>query len=195
MEKSTAHKRSFQSFDQDQESEKIVLVQRDPTNFGELYDQYAPAIYRYLLSRLGNVDEANDVTSQTFLKAVEIFPRYNHRGYFSAWLFSIALSKCVDHVRRNRRKIEKLQENMIDSQPDPLAIVMDIERKAVLMRCIRSLKPEEQELLRLRYVAGLSFVEMADLLKKHDDAVKKRMYRLLERLQKQMEDEDGCKRE
>ena len=187
MKKSLIQEQTCQSTIKDQEAERIAAAQRDPQAFGDLYDQYAPSIYRYLLSRLGNVEEASDVTSQTFLKAVEIFPRYTHRGYFSAWLFSIARSKYVDQVRRSKHGVEAIPEEQVDPQPDPLAEVVATERMADLMKCIRALTPEEQELLRLRYVADLSFTEMAELLLKSESAVKKSFYRLLARLQSQLE--------
>jgi RNA polymerase sigma-70 factor, ECF subfamily len=170
-----------------QEAALIAAAQKDPQAFGELYDRYAPAIYRYLLSRLGNVEEARDVTSQTFLTAVEVFPRYRHHGYFSAWLFAIARSKYVDHLRRGRHGVEAIREDQVDPQPDPLTRVVTAERETELKECIRTLVPEEQELLRLRYVADLSFAEMAELLEKNEDAVKKSVYRLLARLQSRLE--------
>jgi RNA polymerase sigma-70 factor (ECF subfamily) len=187
MKKSAIQKRISQSITKDQEAERITAAQRDPQAFGDLYDQYAPSIYRYLLSRLGNVEEARDVTSQTFLTAVEVFPRYKHRGYFSTWLFSIARSKYVDHLRRGKHGVEAIQEDQVDPQPDPLTRVVAAERVAELKECIHTLAPEEQELLRLRYVADLSFAEMAELLEKSEDAVKKSVYRLLARLQSRLE--------
>jgi len=171
----------------DQEAALIAAAQADPQAFGELYDRYAPSIYRYLLSRLGNVEEVRDVTSQTFLTAVEVFPRYRHHGYFSAWLFAIARSKYVDHLRRGRHGVEAIREDQVDPQPDPLTRVVAAERLAELKACIRDLTPEEQELLRLRYVADLSYAEMAELLGKREDAVKKSVYRLLARLQSRLE--------
>lgn len=187
MKKSFLQEQTSQSITKDQEAERIAAAQRDPQVFGDLYDQYAPSIYRYLLSRLGNVEEANDVTSQTFLKAVEIFPRYTHRGYFSAWLFSIARSKYVDHVRRRNYGSEPIREEQMDPQPDPLTAVVATERRVELTKCINALAPEEQELLRLRFVPDLSFAEMAELLMKSEGAVKKSFYRLLARLQSQLE--------
>lgn len=166
----------------------IAAAQKDLQAFGALYDQYAPVIYRYLLSRLGNIDEARDVTSQTFLKAIEAFPQYTHRGYFSAWLFSIARSKVIDLIRHNKHRVESFQEKWVDPLSDPLAHALANERKEALLRCLRALKPEDQELLRLRYVADLSYAEIAELAKKNEDAVKKSVYRLLVRLQNQLED-------
>lgn len=184
MEKSLNHIKPSK----DQEAERIAIAQKDPRAFGALYDQYAPAIYRYLLSRLGNVEAAQDVTSQTFLTAIKRLPQYQHRGHFSAWLFSIARSKYVDHLRKAKHTTAPVHEEHPDPSPGPLYDLVTRERRAALMACIQTLTPQEQELLRLRYVADLSFAEMASLLSKREDAVKKRFYRLLNRLRKQLED-------
>jgi RNA polymerase sigma-70 factor (ECF subfamily) len=160
----------------------------NPETFARLYDRYAPNIYRYLLSRLGNVAGAQDVTSQTFLKAYEMFPRYRHQGYFSAWLFAIARSKYVDYLRKSKNRSEISIDVVQDPQHDLLQGVIHSERLAELKTAIGKLPEEEQELLRLRFVADLSFAEMASLLERKEDAVKKTLYRLLARMQSQLEE-------
>jgi RNA polymerase sigma-70 factor (ECF subfamily) len=171
----------------EEEARQIRAARLDPQAFGGLYDRYAPSIYRYLMSRLGNVEEARDVTSQTFLAAFERFPRYRHNGFFSAWLFSIARSKFVDHLRKAANRTEKLPDGHPDQRVDLLQQVVESERVSELKRLISSLTDDEQELLRLRFVAELSFGEMAALLQRNEEAVKKSVYRLLARLQSQLE--------
>jgi RNA polymerase sigma-70 factor (ECF subfamily) len=170
-----------------EEAQQVEAARRDPQAFAVLYDRYAPRIYRYLLSRLGSVAEAQDLTSQTFLTAFESFPRYRHTGFFSAWLFSIARSKYVDHLRRIKIRSRPLEDPGADLFPDPLSEIAENERVSELKRRIRALPEADRELLRLRYVAGLGFAEMARVLNKKEDAVKKSLYRLLARLQRQLE--------
>lgn len=172
----------------DDEAGQVAAARQDPRAFGDLYDRYASSIYRYLLSRLGNVEEARDLTSQTFLAAYDAFPRYQHSGYFSAWLFSIARSKYVDHLRKSRLRLKAVPDPAQDPPSDPLAQVIETERIAELRECIRELSEDEQDLLRLRYVAGLGFAELASLLNKKEDAVKKSLYRLLARLHAALQD-------
>src|SRR5512142_165029 len=74
----------------------------DPCAFGRLYDIYVQPVYRYLYSRVGSAHDAEDLTSQTFLAALEHLPRYEERGQFAAWLFRIARSKLMDHLRGSR---------------------------------------------------------------------------------------------
>jgi len=168
-------------------SELVAAAQADPAAFGPLYDRYLQPVYRYLYSRLGNAHEAEDVASQTFIAAYEALPRYREQGQFAAWLFRIARSKMNDHFRRNRFEVGLDAAERAVAGYDALGEVIHDEELDRLQSLIKKLNPEEQDLIRLRYVADLSFSEMADLIGKREDAVKKSIYRLLERLKGQME--------
>ena len=168
-------------------SELIAAAQQDPAAFGKLYDRFLQPVYRYLYSRLGNAHEAEDVTSLTFIAAYEALPKYREQGQFAAWLFRIARSKMNDHFRRNRYEVDLEAVERTTAGEDALGAFIQDEELQQLRSVIKELNPEEQDLIRLRYVADLSFVEMADLLGKREDAVKKSMYRLLARLKSQME--------
>jgi len=165
----------------------ITAAKSDPRAFGRLYDHYLQPVYRYLYSRLGNAHEAEDVTSLTFIAAYEALPKYREQGQFAAWLFRIARSKMNDHFRRNKYEVELGAAERISAGEDALGALIHDEELSKLRYVIRNLNPEEQDLIRLRYVAELTFVEIADLLGKREDAVKKTMYRLLARLKSQME--------
>ncbi len=155
--------------------------------FGLLYDRYAVPVYRYVYSRVGNAADAEDLTAQTFLSALESLPRYRERGAFAAWLFQIARSKLMDHFRRDRNQVSLDQVDLDPKADDPLACSIASDEVSTLKTLVASLSIQERELLRLRYVADLSFGEMAALLRKREDAVKKSLYRLLAKLQRQME--------
>ena len=177
---------------QQSKEEEILISQarQDAASFGKLYDLYAPSIYRYILSRTGNIQDAQDITSQTFLKAIEMIHRYHHRGYFSAWLFSIARSRYFDHFRMLNHEEKLLAKNNFESQTDALPMIEDRERLMNLDHILVLLGEEELDLLRLRNVAELTFAEMAEILSKTEDATKKKYYRLLARLQNQLEEEN-----
>jgi RNA polymerase sigma-70 factor, ECF subfamily len=164
----------------------IASARQNPAAFGRLYDHYVQSIYRYAYSRVGSTHEAEDITSQTFMSAYESLARYRERGQFSAWLFRIAQSKINDYFRRSWREvgldmIAELQRE------DALGTLIRAEELSRIRSLINQLSEEEQELIRLRYVADLSFAEIADLLGKREDAVKKSAYRLLARLKGQLE--------
>lgn len=175
------------SISQVDEGQAIAAAQRDPSAFDALYRTHVQSIYRYLYSRTGNQQDAEELTAQTFLAALERLPGYRHRGYFSAWLFAIARNKLTDHFRRRPP-----QTGIEDAAPIALdgnlaEELIQREGAEILARLISALPDGERELLRLRFVAELSFAEMAELLHKNSDAVKKSLYRLLARLQAQIE--------
>jgi len=165
----------------------VTAAQKDPTAFGRLYDRYVQSIYRYIYSRVGSAHEAEDITSQTFVAAYEALGRYRERGRFSAWLFRIARSKMNDHFRRSRREVGLEAAGEILEREDALGMLIRAEELSRIRSLISHLNQEEQELIRLRYVADLSFGEIADLLGRREDAVKKFVYRLLARLKSQLE--------
>lgn len=165
----------------------VEEAQRNLQAFSCLYDRYVQSVYRYVNSCLRDPCDAEEVTAQTFLTAFEAFPRYHHKGYFAAWLFSIARSRLVDCVRREHRQIPLEDLDLPVAVDDPLQHMVHSERVTVLRTRLASLTEEERELLRLRFAADLRFADIARLLGQSEDAVKKSLYRLIARLQHQME--------
>jgi RNA polymerase sigma-70 factor (ECF subfamily) len=174
-----------------QPSQEDILVARareDLAAFAGLYDLYVQPVYRYLLSKLGNVQDAEDLTGQTFLAAIQNFPRYKHKGKFAAWLFSIARNKATDFYRKegSQHKYTEAAAALSDHLDDLTAL--KTERQIDLAELIHALPEKDQELLRLRFVAQMKFKEIAALTGKNVGAVKKATYRLLEKLEIQLED-------
>jgi RNA polymerase sigma-70 factor (ECF subfamily) len=172
-----------------QVSQIIAAARRDPQKFGELYALYAQPVYRYLYSRIGSIVDAEDVTAQTFLVALEHLPNYRHDGYFASWLFSIARSRAMDYFRQQRNETSLDETEVIAVDPNLLQQVIKTERITALSILISNLSFDEQELIRLRYVAELRFAEIAHLLNQKEDTVKKTLYRLLARLKVQADKE------
>lgn len=173
------------------EAEQVAAAQKDPAAFDTLYQTYAQRVHAYLLNRVGNRDDAEELTAQTFLAALEGIAGYRHRGYFAAWLFSIARNKANDSFRRMRPTGDLNQASELPGEDDPFGEVADREQIAALRRQINALPDAQAELLRLRYVAELSFAEIATLLGRTEDAVKKSVYRCLERLQQELKVQHG----
>ena len=178
---------SKKNISEPEEFELIRAARQDPKAFGGLYLRYVEPVFRYLYSRLGNVHEAEDLTAQTFLAAFESFKSFRQEGHFASWLFTIARNKAMDHFRgrKDATPIDDLHE--IPSGSDPLNAVIQSEQAAVLSKLIRELPEEERELLRLRFLAAMSFPEIAHFLHRNEEAVKKTVYRLLARLHDRME--------
>ena len=164
----------------------VRLAQTDSQAFGALYDLYIQRVYRYCYYRTNNASEAEDLTAQIFLAALEALPRYRQDGHFAAWLFSIAHRKVSDYHRHATHV--PLDESAFPPIHTDLAVNVETsQRKERLLKLVQALAEEEQELIYLRYVAELSFAEIARALQKTEEAAKKTLYRLIARLKRELE--------
>ena len=168
------------------DSALIRVARKDAEAFALLYDRYVQRLYHYCYHRTNNVHDAQDLTSQIFLAAMEAFPRYRQDGHFAAWLFTIARNKVIDHYRR-AADLSLEEAALPPVQFDLTGEAESSQQKEALLRAVRDLGEDEQELIRLRYAAGLSFAEIGRALHKSEDAAKKTLYRLLGRLKSGME--------
>lgn len=162
----------------------------DPDSFAALYRQHLPAVYRYIYRRVGNAAEAEDLSAQTFTEALEslLRGRFQPDGNFPAWLFTIARRRVADLYRQ--RPEAPLAEHP-DPEPGLLAALEAREDIQRLKTLLTQLDKEKQELLRLRFSAGLGFAEIALLEGKSEAAVKMSLYRTLDWLREHWEAENG----
>jgi RNA polymerase sigma-70 factor (ECF subfamily) len=165
--------------------------QRTPALFKKLYLLWVDAIFKYLLHQVGDQSIAEDMTSQVFLKAFEQLPRYKHRGHFAAWLFTIARNSARDHYRRSPREVPIETAEVPAAASDLLDGIVAADEISRLDRLIRALPEDELELIRLRYVAGLSYAEIGAMLHRSEEATRKAIFRLLGRLRGQMGGSNG----
>lgn len=170
------------------ETQLIADAKHDPQAFVQLYEAYLPSIYRYIFSKVGNQKDAEDLTSQVFLSAFENLNRYKHRGYFIAWLFGITKHKVNDHFRKTKIELPLSEILYLTSQEEPIVDLIKQEEKEKLLDLFSKLSTGQQELIRLRFVAKLTFHQIAGILNKREDAVKKQFYRLLNQLEQKMEE-------
>jgi RNA polymerase sigma-70 factor, ECF subfamily len=173
--------------EQNNELELIASAQKNPLAFRSLYKQYVKPIYRYLYSTTGNQVDAEDLTSQVFLQALENLEKFRNQGGFRSWLFTIARSRAMDHFRKKRGEISIHKIDPVTNEPDILSSVIHQEQIEKMRMRIDALNEHEKELIRLRYVSKLKYGEIGELLNRSEGAIKKQLYRLLERLGEQME--------
>lgn len=170
------------------ESDEVLVgkAKRELSAFAILYQRHADKVYRYLLIRVNNVHDAQDLTSQTFLAAMENIRTYRDHSPFVAWLLGIARNKAADHYRRKRSEFEleaaeHLQEG--DMPDDMISQRLQIEQVA---RKLQTTSPDRAEALTLRLFAGLEVAEIAQLLGKSEASVRMLVYRGIQDLQTQL---------
>jgi RNA polymerase sigma-70 factor, ECF subfamily len=153
----------------------------------ELYLLHFDRIYSYLHMSVGNRHDAEDLTTQTFLKMLESIRRFRWQSApFSAWLFRIAHNLAMDHFRATRRwqPEEEVPEPPGESEPSAeVAALQSIGRESML-DLIEGLSPEQQQVLTLKFVFNLPNAEVATILGKTEGAVKSLQHRALVSLQK-----------
>jgi RNA polymerase sigma-70 factor (ECF subfamily) len=171
----------------DEDAELVFEAQKNPAAFQALYDRWAVPVYQYFYYRTGDVASAEDLTSQLFLCVYQSLVRYQHQGHFAAWLFTIARNLLRKDYHKNQRQDSLAMAQALVSSSNPPEEYARVEEVERLKQLVQSLPKEEQELIRLRYAAGLSFDDMAIVLHKREDAVKKSLYRLQARLQSLLE--------
>ncbi|MGC9320584.1 MAG: RNA polymerase sigma factor [Armatimonadota bacterium] len=162
----------------------------DPAAFAALYRRYVTPVYRYLYSRVGNAADAEDLTAQTFVAALEGLHGYRERGNFAAWLFTLAHNKAADHHRQQHPQLPL--DEALDSPghgENPMTSMMRKEALQRLSALIAGLQEDKQELLRLRFAGGLTYPEIARVMGRSEAAVKMAVHRLLRRLEAEWEED------
>lgn len=156
-------------------------------NFIRLYQAYVNPVFRYLYTRVNSVQDAEDLTSQTFLKAYQSYATLRDQDRFAPWLFTIARNKLNDFYRQRKNNIALIPETIEDDLPAPNVVFEMDERFKQLRLSVFALSDDDQELIRLRYFGELTYREIAETVGRSEQSVKKNIYRLLARLKSQVE--------
>jgi RNA polymerase sigma-70 factor (ECF subfamily) len=172
----------------------VDLAQKgDRAALEELYLIHFDRIYSYLHVTVGNRHDAEDLTTQTFLKMLESIGRFRWQSApFSAWLFRIAHNLAMDHFRARRRwqPEEEVPEPIGSEEPSAeLAAMQSIGRQSML-ELIEKLSPEQQQVLTLKFVFNFPNADVAKILDKTEGAIKSLQHRALASLQKQIQSKD-----
>jgi len=167
----------------------VTLAQQgDAEAFGLVYDRYVDQIYRYLYYRVGSHALAEDLTSETFLRALRRIDSFTYTGKdIGAWFTTIARNLVTDHVKSSRFKLEVSTADMLDADRGDDGIetqVIDRLRDAALLDAVRRLKPEQQECIVLRFLQGLSVAETSGVMGRSEGAVKQLQLRAVRALAK-----------
>ena len=168
----------------------VEAAQKDPARFGELYELNFERVYAYVLRRVGNRTETEDVTAEVFHHALANLKRFEWRGFpFAAWLFRIAANLIADRWQRTGREVE--DDAALESAQVSPAEIEEVERRATLFRLVDMLPPEQQRVVLLRFVQEKSIKEVAREMRKTEGAVKQLQFRALSSLRTRMEGADA----
>lgn len=172
--------------DEQQPNEGLALAARaDPAAFAQVYQRYAQHIFRYLLSKVSNRQDAQDLTAQTFTAALQKFDGYRAEGSLAAWLTVIARNHAVNHYRRKRRDMPLNDETPIFA-PATEEIVGRRLRMADVLAALERLPADRAEVIRLRIFGELSTAETARVMGKSEAAVKMLLLRGLRDLRQSL---------
>ncbi|HSV38215.1 MAG TPA: sigma-70 family RNA polymerase sigma factor [Nocardioidaceae bacterium] len=160
----------------------------DAEAFGMLYDHYNASVYRFVYYRVGSVSLAEDLTSETFFRALRSMGSFRWQGKdFGAWLMTIARNLTADHYKSSRTRLEMTTEDMTphDSATEgPEGSVLSTLTNETLLRALKDLPAEQQECLIMRFLQGLSIAETAAVLGRSEGAVKQLQLRGVRNLAK-----------
>jgi RNA polymerase sigma-70 factor, ECF subfamily len=161
----------------------------DSRAFAAIYDAYAGRLYRFLLVRVDEPADAEDLLQRVFVKVIEALPRYEERGLpFGAWLFRIARNVAIDFARaRPNDEALTTVEAHSDERRQPAAIAELMADRQLVREALDLLTPEQRDVLVYRFFAGLSPSEIGALMGKREGSIRALQFRALGALRRHLE--------
>ncbi|WFE37006.1 ECF subfamily RNA polymerase sigma factor, BldN family [Micromonospora sp. WMMD998] len=184
----------------DPATEVWTLVERaqagEAEAFGLLYDRYVDTVFRFVYFRVGNRQLAEDLTSDTFLRALKRIGSFTWQGRdLGAWLVTIARNLVADHFKSGRYRLEVTTGDVLDADREdrgpegsPEAAVVEHITNVALLTAVKQLNPEQQECIVLRFLQGFSVAETARAMGKNEGAIKALQYRAVRALARLLPD-------
>jgi RNA polymerase sigma-70 factor (ECF subfamily) len=176
--------------DKIREAEEIQMLEaarKIPARFEPIYEKYFERIFLFVYHRVEDRDTAADITSQIFLKAMQRIHQFKFRGLpFSSWLYRIAINECTDYFRKTKRSkvvyVEDLSFHHLFDEMFPDDPRAELEKKLHLV--LERLKPDELQIIELRFFEDMPFKVVAEILGISEIYAKVRTYRILEKMKK-----------
>ena len=162
----------------------------DAQALAEIYDRYAESIYRYAYRFVGDAEQAEDLTSEVFLKLLDVLgTRRGPREQLQGWLYRVARNLAIDWYRERAKGAEySLEEELTPDGGTPLSTRLEqAELHAELREALSELTPDQQQVIVLRFGEGRKISEVSRLMGKSEGSVKLLQYRAVNRLRKLLE--------
>ena len=166
------------------EKKLIELSKKDSRYFAPVYEKYHEQIFRFVYKRMSGMDEANDITSQVFLKALVHLKSYKHTGApFVSWIYRIAINEINQYYRDNKKKRTiNISDIDVKSIVNDVDVTYNFDLQDKMIATLNDLDDLKVLLLELRYFEKRSFKEIASILNITESNAKIKVYRLLEEL-------------
>ena len=169
----------------------IEAAQRDPARFADLYERNFARVYAYIVKRVQDRAESEDLTADVFHHALAHLKRFEWRGIpFAVWLFRIAANVVADRWQRSGREFTD-DSAIIESAQVSVDEIEEVERRATLFRLVETLPAEQKRVVVLRFVRQKSIKQVANEIRKTEGAVKQLQFRALSTLKARMEGANG----
>jgi RNA polymerase sigma-70 factor, ECF subfamily len=169
----------------------IEAAQQDPARFADLYELHFERVYAYIVRRVQDRAETEDLTAEVFHQALANLKRFEWRGIpFAAWLFRIAANLISDRWQHSRREIVDDPTVIGSAQVGP-AEIEAVEKRATLFRLVETLPPEQRRVVMLRFAEQKSIKQVAREIRKTEGAVKQLQFRALTNLRARLEGADA----
>ncbi|MEM6722976.1 MAG: sigma-70 family RNA polymerase sigma factor [Bacteroidota bacterium] len=168
---------------------EIQAAQADPTQFRPLYIRYYEPIFRFIYKRTADEFVCADLCAQVFLKALQKLSTYQFKGVpFSAWLFRIASNEVTQYFRnQQKQRVVSVESQQLEDTIDELDIPQDEAARSAMLSALQDLKPDDLELIELRFFEQRPFKEIATIRDMTESNAKVKTYRILDRLKRMIE--------
>lgn len=171
--------------DHQTEIQLIEDAKKNPKAFEILYNNYHDRIFRFVWSKVRDLDIASDITSEVFMKAFIHIKKYTDRGFsFSAWLFKLATNEVNLYFRKTGKEKHVAIHPELKGEWD--TYLETVESRQKLAEALENLSPDDFKLIEWRFFDGFAFKEMAEMESSSEAAVKMKVYRILDLLKTQL---------
>jgi RNA polymerase sigma-70 factor (ECF subfamily) len=171
---------------QQKELDIINSAKEEAANFAPLYEKYYESILRFIHKRIDDKDNALDITSQVFLKAMSNLNKYEYRGVpFSSWLYRIANNEVVTFIKKNEEKrCVNIDTTGVHEIVDDMETFLVEQQHEKLTKIISNLPEDDLQLIEMRFFEKRAFKEIGEILDITENNAKVKVYRVIDKLKK-----------